>query len=221
MFLFDRILEELNEFIEKEIAGKVRYFEINHIFPERFWSYLSNELKIFNLLVDSKESEVSFKTFLELIRQLSREFASLAAIASAQAIYGIWALHTFGTLEQKLNYLPAMIAGKELAGFAFAEAERDIDKKLPMTIARQTKDGWLLTGHKHMVSNAGLARHILVYAQTIDLLGEKSKGIFIVDTRSPGVSVGEQLNKEGLQSMPLAPITFEQVQLKSDTLLGE
>lgn len=220
MLFYDERLTNLSRVIAEHMQDKARYFEINQLFPERFWQQLVEEVRLFELLTNSQDREKGIRTFIEAIRLLSREFAALASIAAAQGIYGIWTLQEFGSSEQQAVYLPQWSTGQTLTGFAFSEENWDVTTSFPETVARQTKEGWVLTGHKHMVSNAGLARHLLVLAQTVNQYGEKGTGIFLVDTQATGVIVGEQLDKPGLRAMPLAPISFDQVTLPPESLLG-
>lgn len=211
-------LEPLKTFIAEEIKGKARYFEVNQVFPERFWVYLCEELNLFDWLKPG--DDLGFGTFLEAIRLLSTEFASLGAVAAAHAIYGIWALEQFGT-EQHRPYLSSLYKGQTLAAFAFSEPDLNLAHKLPETVARQTETGWVLTGYKHMVSNVSQAKQVLVLAQLVNVSGEKDLGLLLVDTSLKGVTVEAELDKPGLRAMPLAPIRFEQVALPAEACLGQ
>ena len=72
----------------------------------------------------------------------------------------------FGTNSQKEKYLDSLLSGDQLGGFAFSEEDIRLKKELPHTLALQTETGWVLTGKKHMVSNANLADFLLVFART-------------------------------------------------------
>lgn len=220
MLFYEDVLEEVKAYVDQELAGKARYFDINELFPERFFGHLSEDIKLFDLLLTADDPERGLRTFLEAVRLIATEFASLASLVAAQGIYGIWALKTFGSPEQQEKLLPLWQTGQSLAAFAFSENQLDLAKRLPETVARQTATGWALTGYKHMVSNVGLAKYFLVLAQTVDLYGEKGTGIFLVPADQPGVTLEPQVDKLGLRAMPLAPIRFEAVNLPETALLG-
>lgn len=212
------LLEGIAAYIAKEISGKAHYFEVNDCFPERFWTELVNQYRVFDLLVSEDETD-GLRTFIEVIRLVSQEFSSLAAILAVQGIYGIWALKTFGTLEQQASLLPLLLDGKAKAAFAFYEEGRTLGLKLPETTARQTETGWLLSGEKSMVSNSFLADQLIVLAQTVDSYGEKGTALFLVDCQAPGVVIGEPIAKSGLRALPLSPVRFEQVALSEASCL--
>ncbi|HFU4488672.1 TPA: acyl-CoA dehydrogenase family protein [Streptococcus suis] len=219
--LFDQErIDKIQKFIQEQVIGKARYYDINERFPERLWAYLSQELGIFDLLVTYPDRAVGFRTFLEIIRQLSLEFASLASIAYTQGIYGISLLNRFGSPEQKQAYLADLVSCQKMGVFAFSEKDIDLERELPSTIARQVDDGWVISGVKHKIANASLADVVFVLAKTIDTYGKKGTGIFIVDRQQKGVTVGESVEKIGLRAMPLAPMSFEGVRLPSNSLLG-
>lgn len=219
--LFDEeLLEGVKAFIQTEVRGKARYYDVNEIFPERLWKILSQDLRIFDLLVDYPNPERGFRTFLEIIRLLSIDFSSLASIAFTQGIYGISLLNTFGTDQQKKDYLADLVSCQKVAVFAFSEKDIDLERQIPTTTARQTEHGWVLSGDKYKIANVTLAHLVFVLARTIDCYGQKGTGIFLLDMKEEGIRIGESVDKVGLRAMPLAPLHFDSVKLAPDSLLG-
>ena len=211
---------EVSQYTHTHLAGKAREFDDSQTFPQEHWHYLSKNLRLFDCLITKDAQPRSFRTFLEAIRIISKEFASLGSILLTQGIYAIWTLEHFGTEEQKEVYLESLVSGEILGGFAFSEQDIRLKKELPQTLAIQTETGWILTGQKHMVSNASLADFLLVFARTQTLEGQEGTGIFIVHSHQEGVTVGKAIEKYGVKAMPIAPVTFDGVQLAKDSLLG-
>ncbi len=220
MLFYDDILEEATDYIQEEIIGEARKFDMEEEFPVQHFRYFAEELKIFELITSYPDSERAFRTFLEIIRLLSIEFSSLASIIFTQAIYAIWLLKTFGSAEQKEAYLDDLISCRKLGAFAFSEKDISLDRHQPETIARQTETGWIVIGKKDMVSNATLADVIFVLAQTIDQYGKKALGIFVVDRQQEGLQIGPREEKIGVRAMPLAPVILDNLHLEPDSLLG-
>ncbi|MBY4986513.1 hypothetical protein K6V35_08640 [Streptococcus suis] len=51
--MFDQqLLSQVQEFIQVEVVGKSRYYDVNELFPERLWTMLTQDIGIFRLLVD-------------------------------------------------------------------------------------------------------------------------------------------------------------------------
>ena len=88
------------------------------------------------------------------------------------------------------------------------------------TTARKTETGWSLTGKKSIVSNCRYTDILLILAKVQEANGEDGYGFFIVDTTRPGVAFGDDIAKPGLQGLPVNSVTFDQVILPEDSLLG-
>ncbi|MGT2801022.1 acyl-CoA dehydrogenase family protein [Streptococcus marmotae] len=214
-------MEKVKSFIQTDVMDKARYYDINEVFPERLWRILTRDLRIFELLVDYPTNKKGFRTFLEIIRLLSKEFSSLASIAFTQGIYGVILLQQFGTQQQKEAYLADFISCQKMVSFAFSEKDIDLEREAPTTIARQTETGWVLSGHKHKIANVTMADVVLILATTIDPYGEKGTGIFIADLPNKKVTLGPSIDKIGLRAMPLAFLHFDSLTLSKESLLGQ
>lgn len=215
-----KLLEAVERFTKEDLAGKARTFDDEQRFPDAFWEFLVKDLKLFTCLLSEEDQPLSFRTFLETLRLISKEYASLASLLLTQGIYTIWAIERFADPDQRKVYLPDLVSGLQIGAFAFSEPDIHLKRDMPQTLARQTEEGWVLKGHKHMVSNASLADLCLVYAQTISLDNSLGTGIFLVETAKKGVSVGPTISKSGMKSLPIAPISFEDVSLADNSLLG-
>ncbi|HFI0448050.1 TPA: hypothetical protein ACGOY6_000244 [Streptococcus suis] len=63
--MFDQqLLSQVQEFIQVEVVGKSRYYDVNELFPERLWTMLTQDIGIFRLLVDYPDAKKGFRTFL-------------------------------------------------------------------------------------------------------------------------------------------------------------
>lgn len=212
------VLEKLRHFVSHDLVDKAHDFETQEMFPQEIWQdFLSFDF--FDLLLTGDEAD--YRTFLEGLRLLASESPSLSAIASVQGVYGILPISLFGTASQQEAYLEDLVTGRMMSAFAFSEEGCDLERQSPRTVARQTQEGWELSGTKYMVSNAELVDIVLVLATTIFLDGQEGVGIFIVPRSAEGVAVKPSLKKLGMRAMPLAPMTFERVLLSADSLLGD
>ncbi|MGT2666494.1 acyl-CoA dehydrogenase family protein [Streptococcus rifensis] len=214
------VLDKVSQFSAEQLADKAADFDKAEEFPDQLLLQFIAETNVFNLLV-SEEPEVGLRTFLEAIRLVSQEFASLASIILTQGIYVLWTLNQFGTQIQKERYLDQLVSGKILGSFAFSEQDVRLKKSMPQTLARQVEGGWILDGQKHMVSNASVAGLFLVFAQTVPEKGSKGTAIFIVDAASPGVTIGPAIAKSGMKALPLASVSFEGVEIPEEAFLGD
>jgi acyl-CoA dehydrogenase len=130
-------------------------------------------------------------------------------------------LARYGTSEQKARHLPAIIAGEKVTAIAVTEPGAGSDVAALSTRAERRGDGWRLNGAKMFITNGVLADLYFVAART-DPAAKPSRGlsIFIVEKGTPGFAVARKLDKMGWRCSDTAELTFDDVELTADALLG-
>jgi len=153
---------------------------------------------------------------------LSRE-AIAAASPLADAVFALQGLATTplliaGSDEQRARWVPELLAGRVMGAFVITEPGAGSDVAAITTSARRVDDGWVIEGAKHLISNAGIADLLIVFAVTSP--GQKSRGIsaFVVPASTPGVRfVGPQ---PMAAPHPLGQLAFDDVRVPASSLLG-
>ena len=140
------------------------------------------------------------------------------AIFAMQGI-GTLAIQQFGTSSQKERYLPPCRRGEKVAAFAVTEPEVGSDVASMRTTATRTGGGYVLNGHKTLISNAHFADHFLVVARTGEAEGARGLSAFIVDRDTPGLTVGKPI--DFIAEHPAAPLSFADCKLPASALIGE
>lgn len=128
----------------------------------------------------------------------------------------------FGSDEQKRQYLPGLAAGELIGSFALTEAEAGSDPAGLRTSARRDGDGWVINGSKRYITNAPIADLFVVFART-DPEQKGGRGIssFVVETSTPGVSVGPKDKKMGQAGAWTSEVFFDDVRVPAEALIGE
>ena len=128
----------------------------------------------------------------------------------------------FGSDEQKQQYLPRMAEGALIGSFALTEAEAGSDPAGLRTTARRDGDDWVINGGKRYITNAPLADLFVVFART-DPTQRGGRGIssFVVETATPGVTVGPRDKKMGQAGAWTAEVFFDDVRVPAAALIGE
>jgi acyl-CoA dehydrogenase len=128
----------------------------------------------------------------------------------------------FGSDEQRKTYLPRLAAGELVGSFALTEAEAGSDPAGLRTSARRDGDEWVLDGGKRYITNAPIADLFVVFARS-DPAEKGARGIssFVVDARTPGVTVGPHDQKMGQSGAWTAEVFFDEVRVPADALIGE
>lgn len=137
----------------------------------------------------------------------------------------MWAVQTpiarFGDDDQKRRYLPELCKGSIVGAHAMSEPGSGSDAFALATTARETADGYVLTGSKTFVTNAPEADIFLVFATTDRDRGFASLCAFVVDRDTPGLSVGGELSKMGLRTSPMSELFLDECEVPRETMLGK
>ncbi len=128
----------------------------------------------------------------------------------------------FGDETQKKTYLPRLADGSLIGSFALTEAEAGSDPAALRTSARRDGDSWVINGSKRYITNAPLADLFVVFARTNpEEKGGRGISSFIVETATPGVTVGPKDKKMGQAGAWTAEVFFDDVRVPADALVGE
>lgn len=144
---------------------------------------------------------------------------SFGVAFAAHTGIGTLPIYYYGTEAQKQQYLPGLISGKIKAAYCLTEPGSGSDALAARTKAVLTEDGkhYLINGQKMWITNGGFADLFTVFAK-ID--GEHFTA-FLVDAKSPGVSLGKEEVKLGIKGSSTRQVFFENVKVPVENLLGE
>jgi len=111
-------------------------------------------------------------------------------------------------------------AGEATASYALSEREAGSDAAAMRTRAKADGDGWILNGSKCFITNGGYADWFTVYAKTDKEAGHRGISCFIVP-RDETVTVDKKEDKMGQRASNTATISFDDVEVPAENLLGE
>ncbi len=154
-----------------------------------------------------------------LIREALAWASPLAdAVFSLQCL-GSLPIAIAGSDELKKRWLPDVAGGHAMAAFAMTELRAGSDVGALETRARRVDDGYVLTGRKLFISNAGLADFYTVFARTDGDRGTQGISIFLVGADTPGLRfVRPQVMSA---PHPLGEIAFDDCRVASNSRIGE
>jgi acyl-CoA dehydrogenase len=145
--------------------------------------------------------------------------ALMATSAHADSLFalqgiGSYAITAAGTPDQRAHWLPRIAKAEVLAALALTEPHAGSDLKSVKTELVPDGDGFLLSGSKSFISNAGFAAYYLVFAYE-----GKDFTMMLVPADAPGVSV--QPTPALIAPHPLGEVHFDKVRLPASARLGE
>jgi len=128
----------------------------------------------------------------------------------------------FGNDEQRARWLPGLARGEQgLAALALTEPEAGSDLAGGVTTrAERQGDQWRITGQKAWITNASLAPLIVTLCRTGQGTGSDTLSLIVVPTDSDGLTVHPKEKKMGTRASPTHAVTYENVQVPLENVLG-
>jgi len=142
--------------------------------------------------------------------------SGIRSMVSVQGSLAMYAIHRFGSPEQRERWLPDMTRGTVIGCFGLTEADAGSNPASMRTHARKDGSDWLLSGSKMWITNGSVADIAIVWART-------DHGVrgFIVPTDSPGFQANVIHHKVSLRASVTSELVFDDVRLPEDALLPE
>jgi glutaryl-CoA dehydrogenase len=140
--------------------------------------------------------------------------SGVRSLVSVQGSLAMYAIHRWGSEEQKLGWLPRMAAGEAIGCFGLTEPDSGSDPGSMRTRARRDGGDWVLNGTKMWITNGSIADVAVVWART----DEGVRG-FVVPTDAPGFSAPEIHRKLSLRASVTSELVLDDVRLPGDAVL--
>ena len=148
--------------------------------------------------------------------EIGRGCLSTATFVGAHESIGSNAIYIGGSEYLKKKYLTPLAEGKMIGAFALTETLAGSDSFNLRTRAHFDGSEWILNGEKLWITNGSIADVISTFART-------DKGItgFVVETKSPGFHAGPPEKKMGIRGSVTAAISFENVRVPKENIIGD
>jgi len=156
-----------------------------------------------------------------VIEEVARACASSSLIPAVNKL-GTMPLLLGASEEVKSRYLPRVASGEAMFSYALSEREAGSDTAAMRTRATRAVDGWVLSGQKSWITNAGVSQYYTVLAVTEpDAPRGHNVSAFVVERGDDGFSFGEPERKLGIKGSPTRELFFDHTPLPGDRLVGE
>jgi glutaryl-CoA dehydrogenase len=148
--------------------------------------------------------------------ELEAADSGIRSLVSVQGSLAMYAIHRFGSEEQKQEWLPRMASGEVIGCFGLTEPDHGSDPASMRTYAKRDGSDWVLNGRKMWITNGSVAGVAVVWAQT----DEGIRG-FVVPAGSAGFSAPEIKHKLSLRASVTSELVLDDVRLPADAVLPE
>ena len=129
-------------------------------------------------------------------------------------------ISSLGTEEQKQRWLPGCVTGEIITAIAMTEPGAGSDLQGIRTTAVDKGDHYILNGSKTFISNGILSDLVIVVARTDPDAGHKGISLLVVEEGMEGFTRGRNLEKVGMHAQDTAELSFEDVVVPKENLLG-
>jgi butyryl-CoA dehydrogenase len=219
--------KSVREFALGEIAPHAAQWDKDHHFPVDVVQKMG-DLGLMGLNAPEEYGGMGddgdFTSLCVAIEEVGRVDQSMGITLEAAVGLGINPILTFGTEEQKQQWLPDLVAGRTLAGFGLTEPGAGSDAGATRTRAELLDGEWVVNGAKQFITNSGssITSLVTVTART----GTREDGrpevsTIIVPSGTPGFTAEPAYDKLGWHASDTHPLTFEDARVPETNLLGQ
>ncbi|MGC9540956.1 acyl-CoA dehydrogenase family protein [Streptomyces sp. UG1] len=214
------LLSLVRDIAQREIVPKAAEEEDAGRFPREVFTLLS-ESGLLGLPYDSEHGggDQPYEVYLQVLEELAAARLTVGLGVSVHTLAS-YALATYGTKQQQVEHLPAMLGGGLLGAYCLSEPSSGSDAASLRTKAVRDGEDWVITGTKAWITHGGIADFYTVMARTGE---EGPRGItaFLVPGDAAGLSAAAPEKKMGMKGSPTAQVHFDGVRVADDRRLGE
>ena len=214
----------IREFVEKEVKPLATELDEEERFPVETVKKMA-EIGIMGIPIPTQYGGAGGDNLMYAmaVEELSRACGTTGVVVSAHTSLGSWPILKFGTEAQKQKYLPKMASGEWIGAFGLTEPNAGTDASGQQTTAvfDEEKQEWIINGSKIFITNAGYAHVYVVFAMTDKSKGVKGISAFIIESGTPGFSIGKKEKKLGIRGSATCELIFEDVRIPKENLLGD
>jgi glutaryl-CoA dehydrogenase len=200
----ERILPEVGDWFDKGILPREVFTELGQL------GFMGAHLQGYGC------SGVSAVAYGLINHELEYGDSGLRSAVSVQGSLAMFAIHRWGSEEQKQRWLPGMAKGELIGCFGLSEADAGSDPGSMRTFARRDGDDWVINGSKMWITNGSIADVAIVWAAT----DEGIRG-FLVEKDMPGFTAPVIHKKMSLRASVTSELVFQDVRVPDANRLPE
>jgi glutaryl-CoA dehydrogenase len=209
------IQKNVRDFCEKELLSRVIEDNRNNFFDKNLYKTFGSLGVLGSTINEYGGAGVNQVAYGITDYEFEKIDSSYRSSISVQSSLVIHPIYSFGSEDQKKEYLPDLISGEKIGCFGLTESEAGSDPSSMKTSFKETSDGYILNGSKNWITNAPIADVFIIWA----LNEKKEVSGFILDKNTKGLSTSYIKNKTSLKISPTGQIILNDVHIPKDKIL--
>lgn len=216
------IQHTIREFAEKEIVPNIIKWDEEQIFPREIFTKLG-EQGFMGILVPEEfgGAGLGYIHYALVVEELARYDPSISLSVAAHNGLCTNHINLFANKEQKEKYLINLAQGKWIGAWCLTEPTSGSDAGSLKSTAKKENGKYIINGSKTFATHGSVGEIAVVLAKTNPEKGKKGISAFIVETNSPGYIVLKKENKLGCRASDTAQLSFENLEVPEENLLGK
>jgi len=221
---YEQLAKTVRDFARSVVAPVAAKHDAEHTFPYEIVSGMA-DMGLFGLPFPEEYGGMGgdFFALCLALEELGKVDQSVAITLEAGVSLGAMPVYRFGTEAQKQDWLPQLTSGTALGAFGLTEPGGGTDAGATRTTARIDDGHWVINGSKQFITNSGtdITKLVTVTAVTGTVGDRREISSILVPVPTPGFTAEPAYNKVGWNASDTHPLTFEDVRVPEENLLGE
>ncbi len=221
---YQQLAKTVRDFAREVVAPVAAKHDAAHTFPYEVVAGMA-EMGLFGLPFPEEYGGMGGDYFALCLalEELGKVDQSVAITLEAGVSLGAMPVYRFGTEAQKRQWLPSLTSGSALGAFGLTEAGGGTDAGATKTTARLDDGHWVINGSKQFITNSGtdITSLVTVTAVTGTSAGRREISAIMVPVPAAGFTVEPGYDKVGWNASDTHPLSFADVRVPEENLLGE
>jgi alkylation response protein AidB-like acyl-CoA dehydrogenase len=216
------IRDTIRDFAQSKIKPKVMEWDEAQHFPTNILRELG-ELGFMGIIFPEEYggAGLGYVDFVIIIEELGIVDPSISLSVAAHNGLCTNHIYRFGSSAQRKKYLPDLVSGRKIGAWGLTESFSGSDAAGLKSVAEKKGNKFILNGSKTFTTHGASGETLVVMAITNKEAGKKGISAFILEQGMPGLIVGKKENKLGMRASETVQLTFENLEVPAENLLGE
>jgi butyryl-CoA dehydrogenase len=214
--------DTVRDFVEKEIKPIAARIDEEHRIPDELIAGMSAMGFLGCYVPEEYEGAgLDILSYILVVEEVSKACASSGVLISAHTSLACDPILRYGTAEQRRDWLPDLATGRKIGCVLLTEPDVGSDVSGMATTYRRDGDEFVINGSKIFITNGACLGTGILFATRDKGLKHKGIAAFIVDLKSPGVTILKNENKMGIRGSYTTAFAFDDLRVPATNLLGE